>query len=217
VSTAEGGRRLVRIDLQDSTVRFAVCFAVEQAGWSRTRGAEPGVATVADQLPERPGLPPLDVLVVGPTPAASRAGLDAFGRDAARAVVASTDPAAVPRALEAARQGLCTVSQSVVATAQGCPPLTPRLERTLLMVLRGRQNQQIAREMRISEATVKRDLAELLKRFDARNRVVLVATALRLGLPAYGRASPGASPAMLQTCPTPPAKPPSSTWSRPGS
>jgi DNA-binding NarL/FixJ family response regulator len=123
-------------------------------------------------------------------PAASRAALDAFGRRATLAVVAPTDPAALPRALEAGRLDLCTISKAVVAAARDFPTLTPRLERTLLLVLRGRQNREIARDLRLSEATVKRDLGELLRRFDVPNRVTLVATALRLGLPGDAHSRP---------------------------
>jgi DNA-binding NarL/FixJ family response regulator len=182
-----GPERLVRIDLEDSSARFALCFAVEQAGWVRTRRSGPGVATVADRLPAGPAAALLDVLVVPPTAAAGRAALDALGRGAARAIIAATDPAAVPPALEALREGRCTVSETVLAAARDYPRLTPRLERTLVLVVRGRQNREIARELRLSEATVKRDLAQLLKRFGVPNRVSLVATALRLGLPGDGR------------------------------
>jgi DNA-binding NarL/FixJ family response regulator len=172
----------VRIDLEDSSVRFALCYAVERAGWIRTRRGGAGVASIADRVSDAAD-EPIDVLVVPPTPAASRGAMDAFARGAARAVIAATDPAAVPRALEAVRLGLCTVSQSVAVAARDFPSLTPRLERTLLLVLRGRRNKEIARDLRLSEATVKRDLAELLHRFGVPNRVTLVATALRLGLP----------------------------------
>ena len=60
--------------------------------------------------------------------------------------------------------------------------LTPRLERTLLLLVRGRANRDIARELGQSEATTKRDVADLLHRFDAPNRVALAAIAWRLGL-----------------------------------
>lgn len=192
--TGDDSRPLtVHLDLRDTTTRYALSFAVEQAGWSRT--SDPGAATarVADHLVERADAPALDVLVLAPTPAASRRGVDAFTRGAARAVVSAEEPRALPDALDAGRRGLAVVSRTVLAAASAYPSLTPRLERTLLLVVRGRTNREISRELGQSDATSKRDIAELLHRFDAPNRVALAATAWRLGLPGEGR-----SPDMLQ-------------------
>jgi DNA-binding CsgD family transcriptional regulator len=185
VST-DGPRRTVHIDLHDRSVRFALSFAVDEAGWTRTSRRGPETATVSDRLPE-PGAPPLDVLVVHPMAAPCRAALDAFGHCTVRPVVATTDPSALPRALEAGRQELSVLSRVVVEAAQAFPHLDPRLESTLHHVVRGRQNAEIARETGRSLATTKRDIAVLLRRFDAPNRVALAATALRLGLPSDGR------------------------------
>jgi DNA-binding NarL/FixJ family response regulator len=187
VTGVDGGDRLVHLDVADRSVRYALSFAVDQAGWIRTRRRGPDVATVGDRLLQAPDAPPLDVLVVHPVPALSRAALEAFAAGSVRAVVTTTDPSALPRALEASRRELCLVSRAVVESAQGFPVLTARLERTLHLVVRGRQNRDIARDLGLSEATAKRDVAELLRRFDAPNRVALAATALRLGLPTDGR------------------------------
>ena len=177
----------VHLDLRDTTTRYALSFAVEQAGWTRTTDAEGATARVADHLVERPDAPALDVLVLAPTPVASRRGVDAFTRGAVRAVVSAIDPCALPEALDASRRGLGVVSHSVLIAASAYPSLTPRLERTLLLVVRGRTNREISREIGQSDATSKRDIAELLRRFDAPNRVALAATAWRLGLPGDGR------------------------------
>lgn len=179
-------QRLVHLDLRDTTTRYALSFAVEQAGWSRTSEPRGAAARVADHLIDRPDVPALDVLVLPLTPVACRRGVDAFTCGLTRSVVSATEPAALPEALEAGRRGLNVVSRSVVQAAHGYPVLTPRLERTLLLVVRGRANREISRELGQSEATTKRDIAELLVRFDAPNRVALAATAWRLGLPTDG-------------------------------
>jgi DNA-binding NarL/FixJ family response regulator len=184
--------RLVHLDLRDLATRFALSFAVDQAGWTRVGDRTGAHARVADRLAPLPDEPALDVLVLAPTPANSRRGIDAFTSGLVRSVVASTDPQALPDALEAGRKGRNLVSGSVLQAAQGFPSLTPRLERTLLLLVRGRANRDIARELGQSEATTKRDVADLLRRFDAPNRVALAATAWRLGL------SPDARPDMLQ-------------------
>ena len=50
----------------------------------------------------------------------------------------------------------------------------------------GWSNPAIARQLHVSPGTTKRDVAELLRRFDAPNRMALSATALRLGLHPFG-------------------------------
>jgi DNA-binding CsgD family transcriptional regulator len=177
----------VFLDLRDTATRFALSFAVDEAGW--TRALEPGAAAavVADHLPDRDDAPVLDVLVLPPSPIAGRRGIDAFVAGRARSVVASDDPTALPEALEAGRRGLSIVSAVLVTAAQDFPHLPARLERTLHLVVRGRTNRDIARELGQSEATTKRDIAALLVRFDAPNRVALAATAWRLGLPPPSR------------------------------
>lgn len=174
--------RLVHLAVHDTAVRFALAFAVDAAGWSRAPSPVGDAVVVGDWVTDRPDAPPLDVLVLRPSPAASRRGLDAFTAGKVRSVVSSTDPGALPGALESARRGFSVVSREIVDAAQGFPELTPRLEHTLHLVVRGRANRDIARELRQSEATTKRDVGELLRRFDAANRVALAATALRLGL-----------------------------------
>lgn len=173
--------RLVHLDLADAAVRFALSFALDQAGWVRAAERGPGTAVVADGLGDDAHAPPLDVLVLTPTPAASRRALDALLAGRVRSIVSSDDPAGLPAALEGGRAGLQVVADGVVAAAQRFPALTPRLDRTLLLVVRGRGNRDIARLLQVSEATTKRDVTDLLRRFDAPNRVALATAALRLG------------------------------------
>lgn len=178
--------RFVYLDLADSTIRLAASFAVESAGWAQSSHPD-GASVVADQLAPVRGGSPVDVLVVRPDPVRSRRAIDAFTSGEVRAVVSSTDPAALPRALDGVARGLHVVSRDVIVAALRFPTLSPRLERTLHLVVRGRGNREIARELRLSEATAKRDVGELLRHFDATNRVSLAATALRLGWPLDGR------------------------------
>jgi DNA-binding NarL/FixJ family response regulator len=177
----------VHLDLRDTAVRFAFSFAADLAGWSRTAGRAADVAVVADRIAERVDVPPLDVLVLTPTPAASRLAIDAFTSGRVRAIVSDAEPESLAGALEGARGGLSVVSSAIVEAAHRFPSLTARLEHTLHLVVRGRPNRDIARALQQSEATTKRDVAELLRRFDATNRVALAATALRLGLSADSR------------------------------
>jgi DNA-binding NarL/FixJ family response regulator len=171
----------VHLAIGDATLRLALAFAVDRAGWAEA-DASNGALFVADRVSLDPGHAPVDVLVVPPSPAAARRALDAFTDGAARSVLRATDPKGLPLALELARRGLGVVPAAIVESARAVPPLDERLERTLELVLQGWSNPRIARAVHHSEATTKRDVAELLRRFDAPNRVALAATALRLGL-----------------------------------
>jgi DNA-binding CsgD family transcriptional regulator len=181
VAAGHAGPR-VYVDLRDTTLRMALSFALDEAGWCRAAAREPGAAHVADRVVDHPASPPLDVLVIRPTPAACRRALDAFSAGTVRAVLRATDPSALPGVLELARRGLGVVPVAVVEAARAFPTLSPRLECTLGLVLKGWSNRAIARDIHQSEATTKRDVAELLRRFDAPNRMAMAAAALRLGV-----------------------------------
>jgi DNA-binding CsgD family transcriptional regulator len=60
---------------------------------------------------------------------------------------------------------------SSATPAQPVEPLTEREEEVLLTVVRGRTNEEIARELHISLSTVKSHLASLMGKLGARNRV----------------------------------------------
>ena len=178
----------VYLDVRDAGTCLALLHACEHAGWSRCTTAIPRAAVVADQL-GTDGHRPVDALVVEPTPAASRVAVDAFTAGRVLAVVAANEPHTLPRALELARAGYGIVPRSVVEAAERLPTIPPRLDRVLQLVLRGRTNAAISRTLAQSLSSTKRDISQLLQLFDAPNRSVLVATAMRLGI----RPGPGLS------------------------
>ena len=51
--------RLVHLDLHDTATRFALSFAVDQAGWTRVADAATAHARVTDRLVVRPDAPPV--------------------------------------------------------------------------------------------------------------------------------------------------------------
>ena len=174
-------RPSVFVDIRATTLRLAMAFAVEEAGWTLTLRATEGAARVSDRVPSGSPEPPLDVLVVPPTSSASRrAGRCVRGGHGPgrRADDHATRPA---HALGLVGRGFSVLPTAMVDAALGWPALRPRLEHTLHLVLRGCTNRHIAAATHQSEATVKRDVAELLRLFDAPNRLALAATATRLG------------------------------------
>ncbi len=171
----------VFVDLHDTTQRLAMVFVLNEAGWPQAETAGNGAVRVADRVVADPAAPPLDVLVTVALPAPSRRAVEAFSAGHVRSVVDAGDPEGLPVALELLRQGVSVVPTRIVEAAHRVPALRPRLERTLDLVLRGHSNRLIARAVQESEATAKRDVAELLRLFDAPNRLSLAATAMRLG------------------------------------
>ena len=171
----------VFIDLRDTSIRPALLHACEAAGWSRTAAPTARTALVADQLVTRAPRP-LDVLVTDPTPASSRLALEAFTAGRALAIVASTEPHTLPRALELARAGYGIVPRVVVEAAERLPEIPVRLQQVLQLVLRGRTNVVISRALGQSLSSTKRDMTMLLHLFDAANRQALIAAAMRMGI-----------------------------------
>jgi DNA-binding NarL/FixJ family response regulator len=60
--------------------------------------------------------------------------------------------------------------------------VTPRELEVLRLVARGRQNKEIARDLGVTERTVKFHLSALMRKLGVSNRVEAVSTAIRLGL-----------------------------------
>lgn len=177
------GGRTVHLDVADTTLRYALAYACDEAGWSRALDPRPDAGLVGDRVPPSSGEALLDVLVVQPTPLACRRGLDAFSAGTVRALVSAAEPEALPRALELRRSGVSVVPSTLVDAALRFPRLRPRLERTLQLVVRGCTVAAISRALHQSQSSTKRDIGELLQLFDAPSRLALAATAVRLGMP----------------------------------
>jgi DNA-binding CsgD family transcriptional regulator len=176
--TGTAARRAVHLDLLDATVRFALAHACQ--GWPRAPVPAPDAWHVTDRPPAAAGS--AAVLVAPPTPLSSRRALDAFTAGLVAAVVSSAEPWTLPTVLDAGAAGLSAVPQALVDQALRFPVLRPRLERTLHLAVRGASVATLARTMHQSPSTTKRDVAELLRLFDAPSRVALVATAVRMGV-----------------------------------
>lgn len=93
-------------------------------------------------------------------------------------------PALLTQAIHAAADGDALIAPSVTtrlietfaaahrsSSRQPIEPLTAREEETLLLVARGRTNDEVAAELHIALSTVKAHLASLMRKLGARNRV----------------------------------------------
>jgi DNA-binding NarL/FixJ family response regulator len=176
---APPGLRPIQIDVSNVTVRLALCFVAEDAGFVRGHSTE--AITVTDTLPGGDAPAPIDVLVIEARPVACQRAIGAVSQGTARAVICNDEPDRLPAALRAVTDELAVVPKRVIECANRAPVLSARLLKTLQLVASGMSNQGIARTTHESLSTVKRNVAQLLEVFDAPNRMALTSTAIRLG------------------------------------
>jgi DNA-binding CsgD family transcriptional regulator len=103
----------------------------------------------------------------------------AFGQELLRQAVAESLPPAIRDALRDQRDRLTGHPAELGTTEPGAGKLTARERNVLLLVSHGRSNQQIARELGISDHAVKRHVSSLLIKFNCSNRTELALLALR--------------------------------------
>lgn len=112
--------------------------------------------------------------------------LRAIEAGAAGYLLKDAEPDRLVGAIEAAARGemvLAPVAAATLTRAASSPDaLSPRELEVLALVARGASNRQIARELFLSEATVKTHLAHTFDKLQAENRTAAVAAARALGL-----------------------------------
>ncbi|HWI97369.1 MAG TPA: response regulator transcription factor [Burkholderiales bacterium] len=89
-----------------------------------------------------------------------------------------------PAVLDGARAAAApeAVSQEAASPGAAMPGLTPRQMDVLRCVIQGKPNKLIARELEVSEHTVKAHLSSVMRVLDARNRTEAVYAAAKMGL-----------------------------------
>lgn len=110
---------------------------------------------------------------------AAEAGQEALARGAAAYISKGESTEQILRQLENVLDGLSTAAQ------QQEPPaalLTPRQREVLVLVCRGLPNKLIARELSLSENTVRRHVQDILEHFQVGSRSEAVFIARRRGL-----------------------------------
>ena len=156
-------------------------------GWDPTRAHTPASGPMLERLAEQADAgPPIVALLADPNQARETwaAGARALLlREAAGATIAA--------ALVAASHGLVTIDSSVIsayfvpephATGTLLEPLTPREQQVLHLLAEGLPNKAIARQLVISEHTVKFHVNAILGKLGAQTRTEAVVLATRLGL-----------------------------------
>jgi DNA-binding CsgD family transcriptional regulator len=190
------GAASVRVEVASTVVRLALLYVARDGGWGVCEHeGRCGCRRVSDRLPVGPDC--LDVAVANPEPASCQAAIEATLAGQVRAVVLASEPEDLTAACAGLAEGLTVIPTRVIELGSLAPKLTERQRATLRLLAKGASSTTIARALRQSESTAKRDIAELLQLFDVPNRAALVSSAAALGFvpgPPV-RALEGAAPA----------------------
>lgn len=117
--------------------------------------------------------------------------LGAIERGAAGFIPKSADGSALVEALEAVMDGRVYLPETARMVSNGSTPapdggalhgLSPRQLDVLRLLVEGRSNKLIQRELALSESTVKTHLEAIFQRLGVKNRTQAVVAAARLGL-----------------------------------
>jgi DNA-binding CsgD family transcriptional regulator len=163
----------------------ALVAAAERSGWEVVAERGPGETLVTDVAParlagHRPGNDA--VLVCDPTPFAARCALDAVSNLVAAAVVVSDEADGLAAALDGVLADRVTFSARVLELSARMPHLSERQLAILRAVIAGQSNQEIARGLYLSLASVKREMGFVYVIMGVSGRSALTAQALGLGL-----------------------------------
>lgn len=174
-------RRRAAIVVEDSDLEHVITTLVNgQQGWRVCRNRASADLVVADS-PDAGVEAPVILLLEGTATMAARA-LASVSEGAATGALLASNPAAIVPALDSVTAGLCVVDARVVDLARQFPKLSSRQISVLRGVRAGFSNAEIAATTHVSEATVKREIQELLETLDAPNRVRLAVVAHDLGV-----------------------------------
>lgn len=170
--------RTIDLRIVDPLVERAVRTLLADASWDvGPAGGKAIVLTdVLEDLPESEA-----VAVLRATPASCATSLRHFMSGRIAGAVCRDDIDGLIPVLEAVAMGLSALPSRVISIAAGCPPVTDRQVVVLEALMEGLANRQIARRVRLSEGTVKRELAHLATALHATSRYGIVTAAYELG------------------------------------
>ncbi|MFS8096749.1 LuxR C-terminal-related transcriptional regulator [Lentzea alba] len=180
-NNGEGHRQPIRVHIacSDEALREVVRFTAERRGWTVVESAERAV--VVTDHGDRTGRNV--VVVVDPAkPAhASRVLRRISSGDIGGALSADRLVSDLPVVIGAAGTEVVAFSATLSAYADKCPALTDRQERVLRLIAFGLSYTTIAQRLRVSLATVKREVSSLFELFECTNQSQLVAVAIDAG------------------------------------
>jgi DNA-binding NarL/FixJ family response regulator len=174
--------RTFTVSVRDVALHRALSYVGTAAGWSETVNAASimvtdSVAAAASATPAKV------VLVAEPTPFSSSSAVSAVIRSRhVDGVVAADEPDELASTLDAVAANRVVIPVPVLDRAATMPQLSERQLQVIAAVIVGRHNADIARELHLSPASVKRELADLYRCCGVANRTQLAAFGVELGL-----------------------------------
>lgn len=175
----------VAVVVRHDTLARALASVARDGGWSVRQTVGPSTFAVTDRviaLDQGQDVGWRRLLVVDPTPIDCRRAMDAIGAGTVLGVLLSDEPDELLVALRATSSGRASVPGRVVELAARMPQLTDRQAAILAGVLAGQTNAELGKGLRLSHASVKREMGELFRAFGLANRLALAHYALSLGI-----------------------------------
>ncbi len=176
--------RQLQIVVGNRMLATALTEIARRKGWSTVAGGDSSVL-VTDAVAARTGdvaAGGSTVLVCEPTAFDARIAIDAVAELIVVAVVLSDEPDDLALALDAVADDRGTIPGRVLRLAGEMPVLSERQSAVLAAVVHGSTNTEISRDLPMSLATVKREVAVLYQALSAVTRPALIAEASRLGV-----------------------------------
>jgi DNA-binding NarL/FixJ family response regulator len=175
-------------------VRAGFCVILEAAGFTVAGEAADGAAAVALAVDARPDVVLMDIRMPVMDGLEATRRITADGAGAPKVVILTTFDLDdyVYEALRAGASGFLLKDApraDLIAAVRVAAAGDALLERDILrLIARGNSNMEIARELVVSEATVKTHVGHLLAKLDLRDRVQAVILAYETGAITPGRA-----------------------------
>lgn len=182
---ADAGSLRLSVAVRNAMLAEALSAAALRAGWVPVAARHEGTVLVTDRAPARPAANPPGnrvVLVCEPTPYGARKGLDAISELTASGLVCADAPDDVGSALDGLARDQVSVPLRVLELAAQMPAITDRQIEVLTAVAAGLSNTEISRNLHLSAASVKRELAVLYCALGSSTRSLLAAEAFELGV-----------------------------------
>lgn len=162
----------VRIALVDSPLRDKVKFTLQEAAEESSSlvGGVPCPVVICSEVPANNTMP--CVFLPG-SPEDAHSAIGSLGITSGALLVEEIE-AHLLRVTSCVADGYMVATAGVADFARSHVPLSGRQLEILSLLIHGARNAEIAREVMVSLATVKRDLQDLFRLFDVANRTALV-------------------------------------------
>lgn len=168
-----------RVSVSDPHLRSAVNATMSSAGLVEAGEMTDRTLSITDDVAARGANL---VSIVDDTPGTCQQVVEALLSHEIAGIGSRSEISQLPLIVSAAAGSVASVPIRVLQSASRLPKLEDRQRKVLQLLSSGLSNTLIANSLHVSQATVKREVSELLRVFKAGNRLELVMRAAQLGL-----------------------------------